>query len=146
MKKIVFIFLLSATTTLAFSQIAIGARGLFGVDGNAYGGLEVSLQKPGQSEFDLGFLNDSWKFTGLKQFSLLPSRDLGLYLGAGFGIGYYEPHDEVFANFAGNLGTYVILGPVQLGLDWRPEWNFFNTPGNDLIFNVALSGRIVFGR
>lgn len=146
MKKALFILLFTALAAGCFSQTAIGARGLFGVDGNAYGGLEFSLQKPGQSEFDLGFLNDSWKFTGLKLFELIPSNGIGLYLGAGMGLGYYQPYDEVFATFAGNIGSYIMLGPIQVGLDWRPEWNFFNTPGNDLTFNLALSGRLVFGR
>lgn len=139
----IFAFFLVASS---YGQTAIGARGIFGVDGNAYGGLEFSVQKPGRGEFDLGMMNDSWKATGLKHWSLIDRRNLGLYWGGGVGIGYYDPYDELFGTFALNFGTYAMLGKLQLGLDWRPEWNFFNAPGRDLSFNLALSGRWVFGK
>lgn len=136
-------FLFSAS---AISQVGIGARGIFGVDGNSYGGLEFSIQKPGQYEFDLGVLNDSWKATGLKHYAFVQRRNFGVYGGGGLGLGYYDRFDELFGTFALNLGSYVMLGRVQMGLDWRPEWNFFNAPGNDLSFNLALSARWVFGK
>jgi hypothetical protein len=127
------------------AQTGIGARGIFGVSGNSYGGAELSLQKLGRHEFDVGWANDSWKFTGLKLLNFIPARNFGLYGGAGAGIGYTHRYDEFFGNFALDLGTYILIGPIQLGLDWRPEWNLFNYPGNDLSFNLALSGRLVFG-
>ena len=130
----------------ANGQTGIGARGIFGVDGNAYGGLEFSIQKLGHYELDLGLLNDSWKLTGLKHYSFIDTRNLGLYGGGGIGIGYYDDFDELFGTFALNIGSYLMLGRLQLGLDWRPEWNFFNAPGRDLSFNLALSARWVFGR
>jgi len=130
------------------AQFAVGARGLCGVEGNAYGGVELSVQKIGRSEFDLGWANNSWKFTGLKLFNLLGGGGFGLYAGAGGGFGYYNSHeyDEVFGTLALNLGSYVMLGPVQVGLDWRPEWYIINHSGSDVSFNVALSARLVFGR
>lgn len=132
----------------ASAQFAVGARGLFGVEGNAYGGVELSVQKIGHSEFDLGWANNSWKFTGLKLFSLIEGRGFGLYAGAGGGFGYYNTHvyDEVFGTLALDLGSYVMLGPVQVGLDWRPEWYIINHSGSDVSFNVALSVRLAFGR
>lgn len=132
--------------TSVSAQTAIGARGLFGVEGNSYGGVEISLQKPGRSEFDFGRANESWKFTGLKLINIVPRRNFALYGGVGGGVGYSERYDELFGSFALDLGTYILIGPIQLGLDWRPEWNVFNYPGQDVSFNVALSGRFLFGK
>ena len=128
------------------AQVGVGGRGIFGWDGNAYGGFEFSIQKLDRYELDLGIMHDSWKATGLKLFPFVERNNFGLYGGAGVGIGYYDPIDEVFGTFALNIGSYITLGRLQLGLDWRPEWNFFNAPGNDLSFNTALSARWVFGK
>ena len=130
----------------ASAQTAIGARGLFGVEGNSYGGAEFSIQKPGRSEFDFGLANNSWKFTGLKLVNIIPRRNFAFYGGIGGGLGYSRWYDEFFGSFALDLGTYVLVGPVQIGLDWRPEWNVLNYPGRDVSFNLALSGRILFGK
>ncbi len=151
MKKLRYYFatlLLILMLGSASGQIAVGARGLFGVEGNAYGGVELSVQNIGRSEFDLGWANNSWKFTGLKLFNLLRSGSFGLYAGAGGGIGYYNSHeyDEIFGTLALNLGSYLMLGPVQVGLDWRPEWYIINHSGSDVSFNVALGARLALGR
>jgi hypothetical protein len=133
---------------VASAQWAIGARGLLGVEGNAYGGVELSVQNIARSEFDLGWANDSWKFTGLKLFSLLGGKGAGLYAGLGGGIGYYNSveYDEAYGTLAADLGGYVMLGPVQVGLDWRPEWFVINHSGSDVSFNLALSARLALGR
>jgi len=128
------------------AQVGVGARGLFGTDGNAYGGVELSIQKLGKYEFDLGTMNDSWKATGLKLFPFIQNRNLGLYGGGGVGIGYYEPQDDIFGSLALNLGGYIMIGRVQLGLDWRPEWSFSYPYERSLGFNTAFSVRWVFGR
>lgn len=140
------IALMVIATIQGTAQVGIGARGIFGVEGNSYGGVEFSVQKLGRSEFDFGLSNDSWKFTGLKLIQIVPGRNFAMYGGIGGGLGYSNRYDELFGSFALDLGTYILLGPVQLGLDWRPEWNVFNYPGHELSFNVALSGRLVFGK
>jgi len=140
------IMLIVVGTALSSAQVGIGVRGIFGVEGNSYGGAEFSFQKLGRSEFDFGLSNDSWKFTGLKLINIVPRRNFALYGGIGGGLGYSNRYDELFGSFALDLGTYILVGPIQLGLDWRPEWNVFNYPGHDLSFNVALSGRLVFGK
>jgi hypothetical protein len=94
----------------------------------------------------LSRLNESWKATGLKHVAIVERNNFGVYGGGGVGIGYYERYDELFGTFALNIGSYIMLGRLQLGLDWRPEWNFFNAPGNDLSFNTALSARWVFNK
>lgn len=143
MAGIFFVWMLAAP---ASAQVGIGIRGLFGVEGNSYGGAELSVQALGRSEFDLGRANDSWKLTGLKLVRFSKSTNFGFYGGIGGGLGYTERYDEWFGTFALDLGTYLLFGPIQVGLDWRPEWNVFSYPGKDVAFNVALSGRLVFGR
>ena len=138
--------LVTGLVSSASAQTAIGARGLFGVEGNSYGGVEFSVQKPGRSEFNFGRANESWKFTGLKLFNFIPRRNFAMYGGIGGGIGYSDRYEDFFGSFALDLGAYVLIGPIQLGLDWRPEWNLFNYSGNDVAFNVALSGRFLFGK
>lgn len=147
MKKYILISIIALVSALAVqAQTGIGARGILGVDGNAYGGLEFSIQKIGEYELDLGLIGDSWKITGLKHVSIVDRNNFGVYGGGGIGIGYYDRFDELFGTFALNLGSYIMLGRLQVGLDWRPEWNFFNAPGNELSFNLALSARWVFGK
>lgn len=147
MKKIILFFGLIIFSSITLkAQTGIGARGLLGLDGNAYGGLEFSIQKIGQYEIDLGLLGDSWKATGLKLVSFVESNNFGVYGGGGIGLGYYDRFDELYGTFALNIGSYIMLGRLQVGLDWRPEWNFFNAPGNELTFNLALSARWEFGR
>ncbi|MFZ5940481.1 MAG: hypothetical protein ACOYXB_07895 [Bacteroidota bacterium] len=146
MKRIIIILLATMIFLPMEAQVGIGGRGLFGIDGNAYGGLEFSYQKLGKKEFDLGFANSSWKFTGLKLVNFIAGEDFAFYGGLGAGIGYNDYYDEVFSSLAADLGAYLLFGPIQAGLDWRPEWNFCNAPNSDVTFNVALSLRLVFGR
>lgn len=128
------------------AQVGVGARGLFGTDGNAYGGVEFSVQKLGKWELDIGTMNDSWKATGLKLVPFVQRRNFGLYGGGGIGVGYHEIYDDLFGSLALNLGGYIMVGKVQLGLDWRPEWSFSYPYERSLGFNTAFSARWVFGR
>lgn len=127
------------------AQVGVGARGLFGTYDNPFG-VEFSIQKLGKWELDLGTSNDSWKATGLKLFPFVQRRNFGLYGGAGIGLGYNDRYDDVFGSLALNLGSYIMVGKVQLGLDWRPEWNISYPYDRTLGFNTALSARWVFGR
>jgi hypothetical protein len=145
-RSVLFLIMISMFVASIHAQVGVGGRGVFGVDGNAYGGFELSLQKIDRWEFDLGTVNESWKATGLKLFPLLDRKRIGVYAGGGLGMAYYEPFDDLYFNLAANLGSFIIVGPVQLGLDWRPEWNFYNPPKNNLGFNVAMSARWVFNR
>jgi len=63
-------------------------------------------------------------------------------------MGYYNTHvyDEFYGTLAVDLGTYLKFGPVQLGLDWRPEWFVMNHSGSDVSFNVSLNARLALGR
>ena len=143
-RYILFPFVLLFFSLGTMAQTGIGARGILGFDGNAYGGLEFSIQNLGHYELDLGFLEESWKLTALKHYSFVKTDNFGVYGGGGIGLGYYDNFNELFGTFALNIGSYLMLGRLQLGLDWRPEWNFFNAPSHDLAFNGALSARWVF--
>ncbi len=148
MKKISLIVLLFlAATQMADAQLALGVRGALGFDGNAYGGAEISFQNIDRFEADLGWMNDSWKLTGLALHSFIKGRSLGLYAGIGAGVGYNENSSNVFLTLAADIGFYLrLLRFIQLGVDWRPEWAVINAPGNDFTSNVALSIRFIIGR
>jgi|LGVD01.1.fsa_nt_gb hypothetical protein len=144
---LVFIFFLSIDGN---SQVAVGLRGgVFGVDGNSYGGVELSVQKIGSYEFDLGWISDgSWKLTGLKQFTLIGSKKaFSLYGGGGMGVGL-DASSEFQANFALNAGLSLrLIKILQLTLDYRPEWAITGNTSNNTQFswnNIALGVRIAF--
>ena len=147
MKKYILALILLCMAGLGIhGQTGIGARGLFGMDGNAYGGIEFSIQRPAKFELDLGVIGESWKATGVKLVPFVDRENFGVYGGYGLGLGSYDDFNELYGTFALDLGTYLMLGKLQTGLDWRPEWNFFNSPRNDLSFNLALSFRWMFGK
>ena len=133
-------------TISAQSQVGVGARGLFHYNGNAYGGLELSIQKIYKYELDLGVVGDSWKATGLKLIPIIEKKRVGLYGGAGLGVGYYAPEEDIYGTLAFDIGAFIRFGRIQLGLDWRPEYNFSYPPDSDLSFSTALSARWVFGQ
>jgi len=145
-KAILISALIMLFTISAQSQVGVGARGLFKYDGNAYGGLELSIQKINKYELDLGFSGDSWKATGLKLFPFIERKRVGLYGGAGMGVGYYSPEEDIYGTLAFDIGAFMRIGRLQLGLDWRPEYNFSYPPDSDLSFSTALSARWVFGK
>lgn len=132
-----------------FSQSAIGVRGgVFGVDGNAYGGLEVSYTKIGSMELDLGWTgSDAWKLTFLKQFGLIGNADKFL-LYAGLGAGAGAISSQFHANVAVDVGISLkLLKFLQLSLDYRPEWAITSNSYNSTSFtwsNIALGVRFAF--
>lgn len=149
-KHLGFLLVMLFFSTAAFSQLAVGVRGgTFGVDGNSYGGVEVSIQDIGNYEFDLGWIsNDSWKVTGLKLFSLIGNeKKLSLYGGIGLGAGVNSAN-EFNANFALDAGISLrLIKILQLTLDYRPEWAMTNNSSNNTRFswnNIALGVRIAF--
>lgn len=137
-----------------YSQTGIGIRGgMFGVDGNSYGGLEVSLQGIASYELDFGYIDGgNWKFTALKLFKLIGKREgFCLYAGLGAGAGLVNGtiiENEFHANLAVDVGVSLrILKFLQFTLDYRPEWAMTNNSYTDTAFewgNIALGARIVF--
>ncbi|MBL0342516.1 MAG: hypothetical protein IPP71_17415 [Bacteroidetes bacterium] len=142
------VFTLFSITALQ-AQTGIGIRGLWGFDEDSYGGVELSMQKLNKWEMDLGWNeNDIWKFTYLKQFKLIQIGDRfgAIYGGIGASGGYNEPKEEVISTVAGNVGAFVLLGAIELGLDWRPEFGLLNVPNEDFTFTTALSVRFMLGK
>jgi len=136
-------------STAGFSQSAIGVRGgVFGVDGNAYGGLEVSYTRIGSMELDFGWTgSDAWKATYLKQFGLIGSPDKFL-LYAGLGVGMGAVSSQFHANAAVDVGISLkLLKFLQLSLDYRPEWAMTSNSYTETSFtwnNIALGVRFAF--
>ena len=132
-----------------FSQSAIGVRGgVFGVDGNSYGGLEVSYTKIGSMELDFGWTGaDAYKFTFLKQFGLIGNAEKFL-LYAGFGAGLGAISSEFHANAAVDVGISLkFLKFLQVSLDYRPEWAITSNSYDSTSFswnNIALGLRFAF--
>jgi len=155
MKKHIFITIFALMfSASAFSQTGIGIRGgMFGVDGNSYGGLELSLQSIANYEIDFGYISGgNWKVTALKLFKLAGDEEfLCLYGGAGAGAGLVTTpviDDEFHANLALDLGVSIrVLDFLQFTLDYRPEWALTKNSYSDSAFewtNVALGARFVF--
>lgn len=158
MKKSVLLLVVMLVFGLSntYGQTAIGLRGgVFGVDGNSFGGAEISVQGIGNYEIDLGWIDSkngySWKITGLKLFHLLGNREkFSMYAGAGVGLGTNHriiKDDNVFhANLAADLGvSWRVVKFLQLTLDYRPEWNLTKS-STDTSFewsNIALGVRYV---
>jgi len=132
-----------------FSQSAIGVRGgVFGIDGNSYGGLEVSYTKIGSMELNVGWTgSDAWKATYLKQFGLIGNANKFL-LYAGLGVGAGAISSQFHANLAVDAGISLrLLKFLQLSLDYRPEWAMTSNSYTETSFtwnNIALGVRLAF--
>jgi len=149
MKKLLGLALLMMLSIGAYSQSAIGIRGgVFGVDGNSYGGLEVSYTRIGSMELDFGWTgNNSYKFTYLKQFGLVgDANNFLLYAGLGAGLGAIS--SQFHANAAVDVGvSWKLLNFLQLSLDYRPEWAITSNSYTETSFswnNIALGLRYAF--
>lgn len=108
---------------------AIGLRGGYGA--------ELSYQHSlGENfvEADLGWSYHGAWLTGIYDF-LIPLQDgFNLYAGPGaqLGVYHYVKNDEMHSGFdlglAGQVGVeYNFNIPLQLSLDWRPSFTFFDS-------------------
>ena len=100
-------------------------------------GAELSYQHSIDYNFveaDLGWGPHGTWVTGIYDF-LFPIQDgFNFYAGPGAQLGmyHYKKNDELHSGFdlglAGQLGIeYNFNIPLQLSLDWRPSFTFFNT-------------------
>lgn len=153
---------------LAFSaqaqDISKNALGLRLGDNDGFGG-EISYQrglsKSNRLEFDLGWRNsnnvDAFKLAGLYQWVWNIDGGFNWYAGVGGGIGSWSSDDfyingvkydgssetAVFA--AGDIGIeYNFDVPIQLSLDFRPEFYFNDNLADDFGSDIALSIRYRF--
>jgi hypothetical protein len=160
LKRIFFISLvLLATGGFIHAQTsgkAVGVRVSFGQDEKTYAGAEFSFQSDvgriGRRETDIGWWASSqWdvlKFTGIRQWKAVNKERFHAYGGVGFGAGYimfpFAPND-FFATALVNIGVDYTFGfPIQIALDWRPEWTIINNFGTPLGYDVGFAIRFAF--
>lgn len=134
---------------LAFStqaqDISKNALGLRLGDNDGFGG-EISYQrglsKNNRLEFDLGWRNshnvDAWKVVGLYQWVWDIDRGFNWYAGFGAGLGSWS-YDKggvsdsgTIVLAAGDIGIEYNFeeAPIQLSLDFRPEFYLNNSGDN----------------
>ena len=160
MKRLLIIFLILSGATIYVSAQesgkAVGFRISFAQDDKSYAGGEFSFQKDvgriGRRETDIGWWsNTQWnvfKFTRIRQWKFVNGKRFNAYGGAGFGVGYvmfpFSPND-FFASFNLDFGVDYTFGfPIQIALDWRPEWTVINNFGTPLGYEVGLAVRLGF--
>ncbi len=135
---------------------AVGVRVSFGQDEKTYAGGEFSFQKDvgriGRRETDIGWWSSSqwdvFKFTGIRQWKIINKGGFNFYGGAGFGAGYimypFAPND-FFGSVNLDMGIDYTFGfPIQIGLDWRPEWTVINNFGTALGYEFGIAVRLSF--
>ena len=135
---------------------SIGVRVSFGQDEKTYAGAEFSFQKDigkiGRRETDFGWWSsnqwDVMKFTGIRQWKIINKSRFHLYGGAGFGAGYIMypfAENDFFASANLDFGIDYTFGfPIQIALDWRPEWTIINNFGTPLGYEVGIALRLGF--
>jgi hypothetical protein len=162
MKKILFVALFLASFT-GFAQLSEHALGLRLGDNDGFG-TEISYQRllgsANRLELDLGFRNndfaDAFKLTGIYQW-VKPLGNDGFYwyVGVGGGLGFVDYNfrrnnddNDVFITLDGMLGveySFQSAGvPLQLSLDFNPEFGILNSYGDDFDFDLALGIRYQF--
>jgi hypothetical protein len=149
-----FIALLSA------QDISPNAIGLRLGDSNGFG-TEISYQRAlsdnNRLEFDLGWRSgnnfDGSKLTGLYQWVWNLDGNFDWYAGVGGGLASFDDDNygsDSFIFAAGDIGIeYSFEIPLQISLDFRPEFGFGNNYDNnydnsDLDFDIGLGIRYLF--
>ncbi|WP_418264014.1 hypothetical protein [Flavobacterium faecale] len=159
MKKII----LSAIIAMGFvfstqaQDISKNALGLRFGDNDGFG-AEISYQARLSSntrlELDLGFRNsnnvDAFKLTGLHQWVWNIDGGFNWFAGIGAGVGSYSiknsDNDRTFAFAAGDIGIEYAFreAPIQLALDFRPEFGGNGYYNNNYGSDIALAVRYRF--
>jgi opacity protein-like surface antigen len=159
MKKIIlFAFLLLGTVFAQAQDISKNALGLRLGDNDGFGG-EISYQRGLSSstrlEFDLGWRNsnhvDAFKLAALHQWVWNIDGGFNWYAGVGGGLASwsveknYGDADGTAIFGAGDIGIeYNFDVPIQLSLDFRPEFYFDDEFRDDLGADIALGIRYRF--
>lgn len=140
----------------SFSDNALGLR-LGSNDG--FGGeisYQRALSKNNRLEADLGWRNsnhvDALKLVGLYQWVWELQGNFNWYAGVGAGLGTWNvdyntvKDNGSFALLAGNVGIEYNFdeAPIQLSLDYRPEFYLNDTYRDGLGSDIALSIRYRF--
>lgn len=152
------LFAMSASTQA--QEISKNAIGLRLGDNDGFGG-EISYQRATNQnkrwEFDLGWRNsnhtDAIKLVGVHQWVWNIEGGFNWYAGVGAGLGSWKynhnnhKEDGTFFLVAGQIGVEYNFkeAPIQLSLDFRPEFYFGNGwRGDDFGPDIALGVRYKF--
>ena len=148
------------TALLSAQDISPNAIGLRLGDSNGFG-TEISYQRGlsdnNRLEFDLGWRSgnnfDGFKLTGLYQWVWNLDGNFDWYAGVGGGLASFDDDNygsDSFIFAAGDIGIeYSFEIPLQISLDFRPEFGFGNNYDNnydnsDLDFDIGLGIRYLF--
>ena len=110
------------------------------------------MHVPGRRETDIGWWAssqwDALKFTGIRQWKFVNGKQFHAYGGVGFGAGYVMfpfAENDFFASGLVDIGVDYTFGfPIQIALDWRPEWTIINDFGTPLGYDFGIAVRFGF--
>ncbi len=134
----------------------LGVRGAYKIDNYDLWGAEASyqlyLKGIRRLEIDLGSMSSStWDIlqaTFIYQWCFLEVGGLTFYGGPGAGIGYANygyAEDKFYGVVAANIGIdYTFRLPIQLAVDYRPEYSAWQQVGKELTNQLAFAVRLAF--
>jgi hypothetical protein len=153
MKKLMItaVVLIGLGFTVQAQEISKNVLGLRLGDNNGFG-TEISYQRGlsdnNRIEADFGWRNNhnvsAFKLTGIYQWVWEIDNNFNWYAGAGAGLGSWSTSgtNGSFAYVAGNIGIEYNFKevPIQLSLDYRPEFGghgyFNNNYGSDIALGI----------
>ena len=134
----------------------LGLRGAYKSDNVDMWGVEASYQLSLKGirrlEIDLGTMSSSaWDIlqtTFIYQWRFVRVGGLSLYAGPGAGIGYASygyGDDTFFGVVAADIGVdYTFRLPLQVAVDYRPEYSAWQKVGKEVTNQVAVAVRLAF--
>lgn len=157
MKKLIVtaVVLMGLGITAQAQEISKNVLGLRLGDNNGFGS-EISYQRGlsdnNRIEADLGWRNNhnvsAFKLTGIYQWVWEIDNNFNWYAGAGAGLGSWRASgtNGSFAYVAGNVGIEYNFKevPIQLSLDYRPEFGGHGYFNNNYSSDIALGIRYKF--
>lgn len=143
MKKTLLVIAILIIPILSFSQSGIGIRGVFGYSGGTFGGGALSYQNIGKFEINGAWNSNGYGLSALKLFELVDADALTFYTGIGAG-GATTDFNSFQAAIIGDIGMSILFGPVQLSIDWRPEYEIVNPDSYPWRFNFGFAVRFMF--
>jgi hypothetical protein len=153
MKKLIVtaLVLIGSGFTAQSQEISKNVLGLRLGDNNGFG-TEISYQRGlsdnNRIEANLGWRNNhnvsAFKLTGIYQWVWEIDNNFNWYAGAGAGLGSWSNSDSngSFVYISGNVGIEYNFEevPIQLSLDYRPEFGghgyFNNNYGSDIAIGI----------
>lgn len=113
---------------------------------------QVYLKGIRRLEVDLGTMSSStwtiFQATFIYQWQLIRAGGFSFYAGPGAGFGYADygyAEGKFYGVLAANVGVdYTFKFPIQLAVDYRPEYSAWQEVGAELTNQVAFAVRLAF--